>query len=207
MRKRSESVTPEVEETSKKLDEELEANARAAVREEVSTEFQRPNNKAAEEKPLDPEFGRIVETILVDHPWEIYQQLENALRIGDKRTDHGSVNKSLDEAESNCRLAHRLWCTARVEYERWRLDNEVVFGAMRAEATSVLQREKDQKLRNKQITDADVESMCSSLYPEQYRAQEVSRKKVEFMVKSMEHLNECWLSRCRSLQTILSKQR
>lgn len=190
---------------SEELRDELDSNARAEARKSV--EFERPNNTKAVESPLDPEFDQIATTIIIDHPFEVYQRLEVALKVGDRRSDHGSVNQALDEAETNCRLAHRLWTTARIEYERWRLDNEIVFGAMKIEATAVLQREKDQKLRNKQITDADVDAMCAVLYAEQWRAQEVKRKKVELMVRSMENLNECWLSRCRSLQAMLSKQR
>ena len=170
-------------------------------------EFERPNNAPQKESPLDVEFQRIATTIIIDHPMEVYQRLESSLKVGDQRTDHGSVNKSLDEAETNCRLAHRLWTSAKLEYERWCLDNGVVFGAMRLEATAVLQREKENKLRNKMITDADVDAMCSSLFPEQWRSQEVKRKKVELMVRSMENLTECWISRCRSLQAMLSKQR
>lgn len=194
-----------IEERSRQLRDEIDKNTRADVRGGV--EFERPNNKPEKEAPLDVEFERIATTLIIDHPLSVYEKLEAALKVGDQRTDHGSVNKSLDEAESNCRLAHRLWTSAKLEYERWCLDNGVVFGQMRLEATAVLQREKDQKLRNKMITDADVDAMCSSLYPEQWRAQEIKRRKVELMVKSMENLNECWMSRCRSLQAMLSKQR
>jgi hypothetical protein len=201
----SNGPSPEVAKTSEQLQDELDKNARAELRKGI--EFERPNNAPQKESPLDVEFDRIATTLIVEHPMEIYQKLEAALKVGDQRTDHGSVNKSLDEAESNCRLAHRLWSSAKLEYERWRLDNNQVFGAMWLEATVVLQKEKDAKLRNKQITDADVESMCSSLFPEQWRAQEIKRKKVELMVKSMENLTECWISRCRSLQAMLSKQR
>lgn len=205
-RRRAEVADPAVQETTGELRDEIDKKAREEAR---ASGFEKPNNKPYEgkESPLHPEIERIVETIIIEHPWDVYQRLENALRVGDQRTDHGSVTKALDEAETNVRLAHRLWVTAEVEHRRWYLENQRVFGAMRLEATAVLQREKASGLRNKMITDADVDAMCSSLFPEQWHAQEVKQKKVELMVKSMFNLNEAWLSRCRSLQTMLSKQR
>ncbi len=97
--------------------------------------------------------------------------------------------------------------TAKIEVIGWELDNAVIFAGMRAEATKILQREKEQGVRNKQITDADVTSMCAALYPDEWRAQEVKRAEVEAMVRSMENLNMNWMSRCRSLQAMLAKQR
>lgn len=202
--RRRRRVDPEVVETSEKLKQELEENAR---RDAANFAFERPNNKPVSPSELHPEIARIVETQIVEHPWDVYQELEAALRVGERRADHGSVNASLDEAETNARKAYRLWLTAKLESDRWRLDNEVVFGAMRLKATETLQQEKTMGLRNKQITDADVEAMVASLYPDEWRSQELKRKKVELMVKSMENLNECWLSRCRSLQAMLNKQR
>lgn len=190
-----------VAETSKKLQEELDRNQPKSER----IEFDRAN--APKEKPLDPQFERIVESVFVDKPFEIYQALEAKLRVGDQRTDHGSVNKALDEAESNARLAYKLYCTAKIERERWEMDNDVIFGAMRAEATRLLQREKEQGLRSKQITDADVDSTCATMFADEWRHQQTKRKKVDLMVKSMENLSELWLSKCRSLNAMLSKQR
>lgn len=199
-----EGFDAEFKEKKKKI---AETSAQLAKELDASQPTVWDNANQAEEDPLDPEFERIVTKIFVDHPLEEYERLETALRIGEKRSDRGTVNKALDEAEANARTAHRLWMTAKVEHQRWELENQVLFGAMRAEATKTLQREKDQKLRNKQITDADVEATCALLFPDEYKHQEVKRRKVEAMVKSMENLCECWMSRCRSLQAMLGKQR
>ncbi len=78
---------------------------------------------------------------------------------------------------------------------------------MRAEATRELQKDKDSGKRSKQITDADVDSMCAMLHPDEYKAQEVRRREVKVMEESMAHLTEMWGSKCRSLQTMVGKQR
>lgn len=161
----------------------------------------------AEEIELDNDFARIVERVFVEKPLEVYEQLEAALRVGEKRSDYGTMMKALDEAEANARLAHRLYITSRVEHEKWLLDNQVIMGAMWTRATAALQREKDAGVRNKAIQDTDVRIQCSLMFEDEFKAQEVKKAKVKAMEESMKNLAELWASRCRSLQTMLSKQR
>ena len=165
-----------------------------------------PNRKVAE-VPVAEGFRAIIKTLWVEDVKATYDYLESALTVGDLRTDYGSVMKHLDEAERNARLAHKLWTNAKKEKKRWDLDNEVTFGAMRSEATRSLQREKEQGLRSKMITDADVESRCATMFPDEYRAQELRRYDMHLMVDNLGNLVEEWNSRCKSLQVILSKQR
>jgi len=155
----------------------------------------------------DPHFGGIIEKIVVAEPLKEYEALEAALHLGDKIGDHGAVARSLDKAESFARRAHRLWQAAALERRRWERDNEVVFAAMRSMATRSLQSEKEQKVRSKQITDADVEARVASLYPDEWREQEGKRDRMKSMVDSMQNLAEVWMSRCRTLQTLHGKQR
>jgi hypothetical protein len=161
----------------------------------------------AKEVAASPGFQEIVETLWVADPKGTYDYLEEQLRLGDRRTDRGSVFLQLDDVERNARTAHKLWQTAIVERKRWELENEVVFSSMRTEATKSLQREKDQKLRSKMITDDDVESRCAAMFPDEYRAQEVRRTKMKAMVDSMENLSDCWLRRIGTLQAMFEKQR
>lgn len=160
------------------------------------------------ERPtVDPAFQAIVTTLFVDDPKATYDRLEKALVVGDKRTDYGSMMEHLDRAERNARDAHRLWQTAIVEYKRWEMDSEVTFAGMRSQASRSLQDEKEKGVRSKQITDADVEARIASLYPDEWRAQQSERAKLKAMLASMENLAEVWLSRCKTLQVLLSKQR
>jgi len=181
------------------LKEEIEKHERPA--------HQFPRANPGGERELSPPFARIVEKVFVENPEAIYDHLEKQLRIGEKRTDHGTLMKALDEAEDNARWAHRLWITGKIEVERWELDNASVWGAMREEANGALQREKDSKSRSKAITDADVEGMAAIMYPEQYAAQQIKRRRNSQMTKSLENLSQMWESRCRSLNTMLSRQR
>ena len=165
------------------------------------------NAHEAQGAPLDAGFERIVERIFVTDVFQAYERLEKALRVGEKRSDHGSLMRALDEAETEARLAHRLYVTSVIERKRWELDNEILFGEMRRQATHALQREKEQGYRSKQITDADVTAMCATMWPDEWRAQEMKRATVKAMEESIANLDELANSRCRSLQTMLGKSR
>jgi hypothetical protein len=192
-----------LEAESKKLRDEMAK----ADEKEVLDPLRWGSANKAEESQLDSGFLAIVETLVVDDPMAYYGELEKALVVGDKRTDYGTVMKHLDEAEKNARMAHRLWQSGRIEQKRWELENEVVHSAIRREATRSLQHEKESGTRAKMVTDADVESRMASLFPDEYRAQGHKRAKVRSMVDSLQNLAEVWMSRCKSLQVILSKQR
>ncbi len=204
MRRRSEvkpeSIPEAARETAQQLKDELQPPPK-------HIEFDSANRSPPDE--LSPDIQRIVETQFVEKPFEEYQKLETKLRgLGsEQRSDHGSVNRALDEAEGNARLAFRLMITMKAERRRWESANDVIFGAMRTEATRILQSEKSSGLRNKMITDLDVESMCATKFGEEWKAQQTGRRRVELAERSMENMSELWNSRCRSLQAMLAKIR
>src|SRR5258706_3487080 len=54
-------------------------------------------------------FERIVERVFdLPDPLAEYDRLERELKLGDQRTDYGSLQKALDSAEDNARIAHKL---------------------------------------------------------------------------------------------------
>lgn len=168
-------------------------------------EFESAN--AAKENKLRPDLTRIVENVFITDLHATWKRLLEAMVIGEKRSDHGTLQAALDRAEHNAYDAHRLYVTAKIERERWERENDVILGAMWSEATRTLQKEKDDGLRSKQVTDADVKACAATLHPDEYVAQEVRKAKIKATVDSLENLSEQWNSRCRTLQAMLSKLR
>lgn len=157
---------------------------------------------------LEPGFQRILEKVFIDDVLSTYEHLELELRLGAQDwADYAKLMSALDRAESNARLAHRLFTSAKCERERWELENQVVHASMREEALYDLNKEKKEGTRAKQITDADVVARCSSMFQEQWVAQQVRREKVKAMEDSLANLAELCASRCRSLQAMVMKQR
>lgn len=171
--------------------------------------FQTANGRGAAPGEVVPrDFDGLVETVhAVPDMRKEYAELEAALRIGEKRTDYGTVLRALDEAEDNARRAHRLYLAARAEQARWEIDTAKVAGEMRAAAVSSLEEEKAQRDRRKQITEGDVEGRMATLYPDEFGHQKMKRTKVEGTVKAMERLAELWKGRCFSLRTMLETLR
>lgn len=203
-----------IHEIGKQLKEEIEQSEQEEVekrREAIRHSGDRPDSwpsaNRPKEKPLDPRFARITERIFVEDPEGLYKKLEENLRVGEERSDRGILLRALDNAETNARDAHRLWVTAKLEQQRYEITNKIVFAAIREEANRTLQREKDQKLRSKQITEEDIDTMAAQLFPDEYEEQKISRHKAELMVKSMENLSELWLKRCSALEIMLGKSR
>lgn len=162
---------------------------------------------AAKESKLRPDMTKIVETVFIVDLHETWTRLRKALTIGEKRSDHGTLMLALDQAEHNAHDAHRVYVTAKIERERWERENDVMLGSMWSEANRSLQKEKNDGLRAKQITDADIKARAATLHPDEYRAQEVKRASIKATVDSLENLSEQWNSRCRTLQTMLGKLR
>lgn len=137
----------------------------------------------------------------------MYKELEKKLQVGDGRHEHGHIVVALDAAESNFRLAHRLYTTSRIIRQTWELDAETTNAKLRSEATAILSKEKEEGKRSKQITDGDVVATMASLFHDEWRAQEEKKIRWVAIEKSLENLVEAWASRCRSLQAMLTKSR
>jgi hypothetical protein len=153
------------------------------------------------------DFSKITETVFVTDLHETWKKLREALTVGEKRSDHGTLQTALDRAERNAHDAHRLYVTAKIAFDEWDAENASVVGAMWSEATRSLQQEKDQGLRAKQITDGDIKARAATLFPDQWKSNEVSKAKYKATVDSLSNLSEQWNSRCRTLQTMMGKLR
>ena len=125
----------------------------------------------------------------------------------DSTNKQGFQVNALEHVESQARRAFKLLIRYRELHQAWEMDNSVIFGSMWGEAAKALQREKDQGYRSKQITDKDVEAMVSTMFPDEWRSQEVKRLRAKQTEKSLEHLVEMWSSKCRSLGLLVGKGR
>ncbi len=204
---RREVAKREAEHTAAELARET---AKAAVEEKqrmVKARVVFGTANAGKKEPMSGGFARIVEKIYVNDPEEAFDRLVKALKLGEMRADYGSVIKAVDDAEANAREAHSLYVTALRDRERYEKCNEQLFAVMRVEATAALQKEKDNKERNKAITNADVDAMCALLFGDEWTKQEIERNDFKRAEESVKNLSERWDSRCRSLQTLASKLR
>lgn len=222
MRKRSEVVAArkakdtdedrkaQVDETSAALRDELEKNAAEPPGgiAPAPKKYAFPTaQKAGSDPDLRADLRQIVETHWVEDMNASWQRIRAALKVGVNRSKHGHLHKALDVARDLSQEAHGLWMTAKLEGRRWENANEVTHGKMWNEATRALQHEKDQGLRSKQITDADVRAKVATLYPDEFAAQEFDREKIKLTVDRMGALAKDASEKCEDLRVMLAKLR
>jgi len=134
-----------------------------------------------------------------------YDELERAMKLGTREFD--SVSRALDDAEDNARRAHKLYVNARLEYERFSIDADIIEAGMAAQARTELEREKETGQRSKQITQEDVKHKCLVMFPDEWRDLAERRVKGRKMLEHLERFAELWKTRCFSLAKQLEARR
>lgn len=136
-----------------------------------------------------------------------YDAIEAWIKLGDKRTEEAFIRKLHEESADMLQRAHRLYTQAKLAREKWEAENAVVFGAMREQASEVLEQEKASGKRKKAITEADVDGKCAAMFPDAYVSQEIRRKKAKATEDSLKFLVETCGVRARHLDTMMHKLR
>jgi len=193
--------------------------ASARVRESLARDGERPqtpeDNEFAPKRglrprkspELTPDFEHIVERVYQVDALKEYNRLEAALRVGERRTDRGALNFALDEAENNARLAHALYISAVLERARWEADAEIIMAPVRSIAVAELEKDKRDKIRTKDITDADVRAKMAALHPDEFKDHKDRSAKIKGMEDQLKRIADLWQSRCSSLRTMMDKVR
>lgn len=148
---------------------------------------------AGKRKPMKAEIVRIADTMIIRDVEPQYHKIVGWLSLGDMRTERAHLLRQLDEAQMMSRNAFLLYITVKNAREAWEKTNDVFFAAMKLEANRELQKEKDAKQRNKQITDADVATMCATLFGDQWVSDSLERAKYTDFESTLKDLYE----RCR----------
>lgn len=150
-------------------------------------------------------YGAVVERIFdLPDPASEYEALEKHLTAG--LGEHDSAARALDSAEDRARRAHRLYVNAKLDFERFQADAEVVTAALRQRAMEVLQRQKDAGQRSKAITDADVVAQCAAMFPDEWRDLADRRARAKLALEHLERFSDLWMSRCRSLSALVTRR-
>ncbi len=160
-----------------------------------------------DEPRLSTDFEKIVENVYEVDAWADYERVKRHFVVGEERGDRGTLQAHLDRAEDNARIAHRLFLSAKLERQRFEIEYATIRSPMWTAATRELQREKEQGLRSKQITDADVSHQVAAQFPDEWKSGETRMAKVKGTEAHLEEMADLAKSRCRSLQTMLQTAR
>jgi hypothetical protein len=153
------------------------------------------------------DFEQLVERFFqVDLAAE-YAALEPDLKLGEERTDYGSVLAALDRSEDNARRAHALYISSKVEQKRYEIEADKVSAAMRTEARLALQEEVEMGKRKGVISIAELGAEASRRHPDEYAAAAIKAEKIKRAADHLERFADLWKERCRTLSVVLQTMR
>ena len=173
-----------------------------------------------------PDYNRLVTTILKEMDLDTeYEELENALEVGDNRRDYATVYEALDKAERRALRAHALWANAKIEHEKLKLDQDEVNATLWKQAKAALEAapadEEDEEevieegkkpkkkapKRRKMITIGDVEAEIATMFPDEWRGGKLRVEKSKVTVERCERFADLWSQKVRSLNTMVGNVR
>ncbi len=147
-------------------------------------------------------LDRIVESVFDCDIDSEFKRLKEELKLGNNRSERGFLQIAIDNAEDNARSAHAMYVTAKLIKEAYEAKADKVIGAMWKSASDVLEQEKKNGLRSKQITDADVRYKAAEMYPDEWSEQTLTLRRYDQTVKHLEQLVQLWNSRCNSVRKL-----
>lgn len=160
------------------------------------------------EKPIDARFPGMVERTFKPIDWNAaFDRFEGWLRMGNNRTQEAHIRKAHEEGIEVALLMLDTSLQVRFAREAWEVENDVMLGGMRDEASKYLEREKDRKIRTKTITEADIAQKCASLFPDEWAAQEKKRLQYKLTEKRATECYELATTRCRMLDSMMARLR
>lgn len=197
--------TPEsVEKSSLEFEAKVDAAIQSAAKEtevEQARAVTFASANAAKEKPIDSRYPPLVERTMKPIEWlAVIDRYEAWLELGDRRTEEAFVRKARDMGPKIVQDLIDTWIQAKYAREVWELENDAVFGSLRAEATALLQAEKDRGVRTKQITEKDVDSKCAAVWPDEWARQESKRLRFKLTEDRARMCIENAQLRCRMLE-------
>lgn len=132
-----------------------------------------------------------------------YREIKSALVITDALTPD-RLRRAANQQEDTANRAHQLYIIAKVEVQAYMRETEGIYGAIREAAIQELEKDKANKVRTKQITDADAKSEAARLYPDEWADICTRRDRAEAMLKQLENLAQLARSRCYTVSNMAS---
>lgn len=145
---------------------------------------------------------RIIESVFqVDHD-STWKRIHDVLRKAESSPLGNSNRKALEVVDDCYREAHKLYCSLKLEFLHYEQEVDSTVAAMRSEASSILEGEKEQGTRKKAITEADVKAKMIELHPDEFRSSERDLQRFKLAVEHAQHMVDVLKERSRTLKAI-----
>jgi hypothetical protein len=149
---------------------------------------------------VPPAMQRLIESVFVIDIEGTWKQLHEVLRTTEGPQLGVAPRKALAIVDDRTRMAHKLYCNLKLEYERYKADVEQTQAAMREEANEQLQAEKDSGTRKKAITNGDIRACMLANHPDEVRHAELQLRKFSLAVEHALTMVDVLRQKSRTLQ-------
>jgi len=159
--------------------------------------------------PLPDGYTTIVNSVFnLPDPNAVYEEVLAGIRpIKASRASMSELLDALDAAQSVALKARGLLVNTKATIDTVGRDTLVLVSAMRDQATTQLEREKEAGLRKKAITEADVEQCLSTMFPDEWKSVKERESAAKRTVDLIENMCERACERARDLRAIVGASR
>lgn len=188
------------------------AQAPAALAKSLVEDIENAGRAAAGKPPApkpwarDPEMalgvGEIIETIFPEGSIERinaeYVDLEAALQLDGALTPN-AIRDAINGSQRRALRASAIHLLAKLDLSRYERECDVALGAMREAAAAELEKEKEEGLRSKAPTIADIADRAATKFPDEWRDINNSLQRFKRTVDQLEKFSKLWERRSYAL--------
>jgi hypothetical protein len=159
--------------------------------------------------PLPAGYSAIVNSVFnLPDPKSIYEEVLAGIKpIKASRASMSELLDALDDAQAVALKARGLLVNTKVTFDAVERESAVLKSAMRDQALSQLEREKDAGTRKKAITEADVTGAVATMFPDEWKSCQEQESKARRSVDLIENMCERAVERARDLRAIVGASR
>lgn len=154
-------------------------------------------------------YAGIVNSVFdLPDPLKVYQEILEGIRpLKVSRLSMSDLMDVLDRAQGHVVAARGLLVNTKVTVDGVKRDTDRLMAAMRDQASSQLEREKESGLRKKAITNDDVMACIATMFPDEWAACQERDAKARRTIAMIEAICEAAIERARDLRAIVSSSR
>jgi hypothetical protein len=147
-------------------------------------------------------WGLVINDVFSMDVHKTFKRLDEALALGDRASEYGTVLHAVDQSAKNLFEASKLARKAKIEDEKFATELDKRLEVLRSAASKALEEEKANGTRSKAPTIKDIEDRMLSSWPDEVASIQARKAEMHGALRSLEALEVAWRERCQSLRTM-----
>jgi hypothetical protein len=159
--------------------------------------------------PLPDGYSAVVTSVFnLPDPYSVYTEIVEGIRpLKVSRLSMSDLMDVLDRAQSVVIAARGLLVNTKITVDGVKRDTDRLMAAMRDQASTQLEREKEAGMRKKAITNDDVMGYVATMFQDEWAACQERDAKARRTISMIEAICESAIERARDLRAIVAASR